>query len=119
MQNEIKIIKIEVYISLRLNRFSWIWEHSKVNVSFAYWLPNRPNTEEHNQDDCAVMDCNENDQCLWLDRPCYQNDTQLNDNEITTTTGTKAAKEVPDVDISFICQKRTCNLSLCIFTNLK
>ena len=55
-------------------------------LTFESWMPNRPNVKEHNQDDCAMMDCQKH-HCDWLDVPCTD--------------------DVADhkFNISFICQK--------------
>ena len=38
-------------------------------LTFINWKDNHPNVKEHNQDDCALMDCKSHD-CVWLDVPC-------------------------------------------------
>ena len=55
-------------------------------LTFASWKPGRPNVKEHNEDDCALMDC-QNHKCDWLDVSCTDDVTDQN------------------FDISFICQK--------------
>jgi len=64
---------------------NWIWEHSQVEVIFESWMPNTPNTKEHNQDDCALMDCGSH-KCDWADTSCFENVTKK-------------------YNVSFICQK--------------
>ena len=64
---------------------SWIWEHSKQPLTFESWTKNRPNTKEHNQDDCVLMDC-VNHKYEWLDVSCVDDFTE-------------------DRKVSFICQK--------------
>ena len=83
----IKTLTFIIIVNKIISLFSWIWQHSDIDATFDSWVPNRPNSKVHNQDDCALMDCDIGNDCDWLDVSCYEDVTEY-------------------LNVSFICQKQ-------------
>ena len=63
-------------------------------LTFESWMPNRPNVKEHNQDDCALMDCKKHD-CDWLDVSCTDDVNDHNRHNVYNLQCARCAAYLP------------------------